>query len=870
MKSKKKIFAEKPPVILEWFIRVFLKNDQNFEQLGDFDEIYCKIVKTQGVFRAVTWYLKQIIRLIPIALSTNITWRFTMILNYLKIAFRNMKRNKGYTFLNVSGLAVGMACCILIVLWVYDELSYDKFHANADRLYRVVQEMTASGKVLHVAATPAPLAAALKDEIPEILDAVRYFNAPVLLIGNGEDNFYEKRIAFSNSSILEMFDFSLLKGNPETALRDINSIVLSEKMSKKYFGGENPMGKTLQINNKYVFMISGVLKDLPSNSHLKFDFLIPFRALDNMKPDVGIRWSNLESWINFYYTYILVSKGTDINALNKNIENFIEEHTGNSMATTSVQPVLKIHLYSDLVADVEGNGNITYVYIFSIIAFFILLTACINFMNLSTAQSVKRVKEVGIRKISGAKKAEIVRQFLGESVIMSFISLIIAAVIVYLFMPVFNNISGKELSFNFTENPVIFAVLITSAVLTGIISGTYPAIFLSSCKPVKVVNGAIKSGPKSIIFRRVLVVIQFSLSVSLIIATSLVHKQLNFIQNSNLGFDRDHIIYANLGGETAQKYSALKSELEKNDKILGVTAANQLPTKVLYSITGADWAGKDPNETLILNFITVEHDFINTLNMKIIDGRAFSKEFSSDETTGFILNEEAAALMGEDSPVGKQFSFFGRTGTVTGVAENFHFDSFYEKVKPLAILYSPPDKNDYLMIKLKRDNISENMDFIEKTWKRIVPSYPFDYAFLDDDFNRIYSSEQRMGTIFNYFTFLTIFIAVLGMIGLSSFMASRRIKEFGIRKVLGASGSNIILLFSKELLALIILSNFIAWPLSYYFMNNWLSDFAYKTNIGIWSFIISSVLALAVALISVSYHSYKSVTANPVDSIKHE
>jgi putative ABC transport system permease protein len=434
----------------------------------------------------------------------------------------------------------------------------------------------------------------------------------------------------------------------------------------------------------------------------------------------------------------------------------------------------------------------------------------------------------------------------------------------------FNNVTGKELSFAAVSSTGILLTLILVTLSTGIVAGSYPAFFLSSFQPVTTLRKSGKFGPKSLAFRRFLVVLQFSLSITLIVATLVVHKQLDFIQNSNIGFERDHVVCIRLRGESPQYYDSLKNELVKNQNVLSVTAANQLPTHILYSITGAHWVGKNPDDDFLFHFVTVDYDFIQTLNLQIADGRAFSKDFQSDRTEAFILNERAAEIMGKEFPVGESFLFFGRKGKIIGIVKNFNFDSFYNDIKPLVLLYEPPSSENFIMIKISGDNISANLAFVEETWNKTIPLYPFDFSFLDEEFNRQYQSEKRMGRLFNTFTFLSIFIASLGLFGLVSFMANQRTKEIGIRRVVGASAADIVKLLSREFILLAAVANIVAWPTAYYFMSKWLNNFVYRTNIHIWIFLYSAMIAFVIALFSVSYKTMKAAVANPVDSLRYE
>ena len=860
------------PRLAERILRLLYSKDYYSERSGDLEEVYAELREESGSFRAKVWLWFQILKLFCGVIRTNITWRFIMFKNYLKITLRIIKQHKEYSLINIAGLSIGIACCILILLWVQDELGFDKFNKNVDNLYRITEKLSFEGQTLHIARTPSALAPALLEEIPEVINSMSYSEAPSLLVTYRENNFYESRIAFASPSIFEMFTFPFIKGDQKSALSDISSIVITEDMAKKYFSNEDPINKVLRINNKYDFLVSGIIENVPRISHLKFDFLLPFRVLEKMREDVGIPFRPvMGNWgFNFLYTYVQVSDNADIDSLDNKIFNFIQEHSSITTTTLHLQPIKKIHLYSNLVADIKDNGNIKYIHIFSIIAFFVLFIACINFMNLTTAHAGKRAKEVGMRKIIGAKRDQIIKQFLGESIFLSFFSLIIAVGLVLLFIPVFNNLTGKELVLNSANSLGILLILILTTISTGIIAGSYPAFFLSSFHPINILRSSEKFGPKSMVFRRSLVTIQFSLSILLIIATLVVHKQLNFIHNSPLGFEREHIVYVRLRGESAQYYNSLKSELRKNPNILNVTAANQLPTNIMYSLAGADWQGKDPDDNVLFNFVTVDYDFISTLNIQVVDGRAFSKEFQSDQTGAFILNEKAAGIIGKEPLVGESFSFFGRTGKIIGIVKNFHFDNFYNEIKPLVMLLAAPSSDNYLIIKISSDNISENLTFIEDTWNKIASFFPFEFSFLDDEFNRQYKSEQRMGRLFNYFTFLSVFIASLGLFGLVSFMSSQRTKEIGIRRVVGASTADIVKILTKEFVILVAAANIIAWPTAYYFMRKWLDNFVFKTNIQIWIFLFSAIIAFLIALLSVSYKTIKAATANPVKSLRHE
>jgi len=788
-----------------------------------------------------------------------------MFQNYIKTALRNMKKFKGYTFINIAGLAIGIACCILILLWVRDELSFDGFHKKADSLYRVVeQQYYAGGELFPVAVTPAPLALALKDEIPEVVNAIRIESSPRLLIRYGERMFYESDITLADPSLFAMFNFRLIKGDPETALNKINSIILTESMAEKYFGDEDPLNKDLKIGNMYDLTVTGVVENVPRNSHLQFNFIIPFEIM-KMAGDPLDKWGN-----NSYFTYIELAENADSSTVQEKITGFIKKHLPGTSTTLHLQPLKRIHLYSDFTADVPGHGDVKYVYIFSLVALFVLIIACINFMNLTTARSGNRAKEVGMRKVTGAQRVDIVKQFLGESMLFVFISFLLALGIVLLLLPAFNNLSGKQLSLFTGESIDFLAALIGVAILTGLISGSYPVLYLSSFQPVAVLKGALRSGPRSSTFRRVLVVIQFSLSIFLIISTAVIHSQLEYIRNRKLGYDKEHVIYMRIGMNAVRYYEPYKREAMTSPDILGIGWSSQLPAYIVNSTSSVNWPGKDPNESILMHNTAVDYDFIETMNMEILGGRNFSREFPTDEKEAFILNEEAARLLGEDSPVGKPFTLWEIKGKVIGVVKNFHFKSLNTRVEPLVVRLLKPQPYSYMFIRIRGENVTESIKYLEKTWRDIATVFPFEYQFLDEYYDRTYRAEQRMGKLFNAFTTLAIFIACLGLLGLASFLAEQRTKEIGIRKVLGASVSNIILLLSREFVLLVAISNVLAWPLAFYLMNKWLENYAYHASINLLYFLASALAALGIALLTVSYQAFRAASSDPIDSLRYE
>ncbi|MCK4645109.1 MAG: ABC transporter permease [Candidatus Aminicenantes bacterium] len=786
-----------------------------------------------------------------------------MFRNYFKIAMRNIRRHKGYSFINIAGLAIGMACCLLTLIWVLDELSYDTFHENAPDLYRVEENQHYSGRVYHVTVTPYPLAPALIEEVPEIIDATRYVGVGGQLLRYGDKVFYESRIKAVDPAFFRMFTFPFVKGDSKTALDDPFSLVISEEMAEKYFGEEDPIGKVFSGDNRFDFKVTGVMKNIPNNSYLQFDMVVPYEFLKRIKAVSEHMGSNS------IFTFVQLQKNIPVQKVNEKIRGFIKKHVPDSVTELELALYSRIHLHGYF-GYRKDMGQMKYVYIFSVIALFVLLIACINFMNLSTARSANRAKEVGMRKVVGALKGHIVRQFYGESVIYAFIALAFAVTMVFLLMPSFNRLSGKELSLGVLGNWQILAGFIGITLFTGLVAGSYPALFLSAFQPVRVMKGSLKSGAASALFRRVLVVIQFALSIFLIIGTAVVYKQLHYMKNREVGYDKEHLVYIQMRGEAEKSYAALKNALIRDHRILGVTGSTHKPSNIGSNSSGARWDGKDPDQVVLIGLSGVDFDYIDTIRIELTEGRSFSEEYTTDKTEAFIVNEEVAKLMGKVSVVGEPFSFVGRKGKIIGVMKNFHYHSVRNKIEPLAIYIVPPERQNYTFVRIQPENITASLDFIEKTWQSIIPDYPFEYRFLIEDFEWYYRSEERMGGLLKYFAILAVFIACLGLFGLASFTAEQRTKEVGIRKVLGASTRQITLLLCKEFFVLVLLSNIISWPVAYFIMKNWLQGFAYRSNLGVATFVLAIGLALIIALLTVSFQAVKAAVVNPVNALKYE
>ncbi len=857
-----KFTGNRPSRLGLWLLTTAYGDSEHFPLIGDFEEIYSEIVQERGLFSASLWYWGQIIKSMPSFVSNSLYWSVAMLKNYLKIISRNIRKHKGYSFINITGLAIGMACCLLISIWVLDELSYDKFHEKAQRLYRVEEDQYYSGRVFHVSVTPHPLGPALVDEIPEIVDATRYVWSGGLLFRYGEKAFFEYNIRAVDPSFLQMFSFPLLKGDKNKALDSPYALVIDEDIAEKYFGKEDPLGKVITVNNAHEFTVAGVVKKVPHNSILRFDILVPYAFLEKMGR------SNLEFGSNSIGTYVELSPNATMEQVNPKILGFIKAKVPDSVTELMLMPFTRIHLHSYWGYE-KDPGAIQYVYMFSIIALFVLLIACINFMNLSTARSANRAKEVGMRKVVGALKSHLIRQFYGESVVFAFIALVLAAGIVAAVLPAFSQFAEKELSWDVAGIGTIFIGVAAITFFTGLIAGSYPALFLSAFQPVKVIRGTLRSGAASTWFRKILVVVQFSLSILLIIGTVVVYQQLTFMKAKRLGWDREHLVYIPLRGDVKQVYDTLKVELVKDSHVLNATASSELPSYIGSNSSNFNWEGKDPDFKTLIGNNPVDFDFIETLKIEMKEGRSFSREYSSDVTSAFIINEEVAKLMGKDSVVGESCMFFGREGTVIGVTKNWHYQPIRRKIEPL-VLYINPERTNVMLIRIPAGNIPDSLASIANIWKRVVPNYPFEHYFLDENFDEMYRREESIGTLLKYFAALAIFIACLGLFGLASFTSEQRTKEVGIRKVLGATVSNITVLLCKEFFVLVFVSNVIAWPVAYLLMKNWLQGYAYRTGLSVLIFIAAMAIALMVAFLSVSFQAIRAAIANPIDSLRYE
>ncbi len=783
-----------------------------------------------------------------------------MLKNYLKVAFRSIIRQKTHTIINVSGLAIGMACCILISLWVREQLSYDQFHENKNQIFRV---NTVTEEYGLVTSSSWRLGPALKELYPEIEDFTRIWPWSRSLVKYEDKKFDEPNFYLADPAFFTIFSFPFIKGTPATALAHKNSIVLTAETAKRYFGEEDPLGKLIHVRlYDSNFEVTGIIENIPKNSSLQFDLL----ARVDLMPQ-----QRLQSWEFTGFTAVMLHKDSNDKAVNQKIADFYRTHVEpESNYQPVLQPLTKVHLYWS-----GEPGIIKQVYVFSTVSVFVLLLACINFMNLSTASASRRAREVGIRKVTGAQKNQLVFQFISESMIISFLALLLALGIVELILPFFNDIAGAQLTLLSGQTTTTLVLLPGVAFLTGIVAGSYPAFLLSSFKPARILRGSLFRGKGTATSRRILTIFQFTISVGLIICTLVVRSQLSLIQDIELGLDREFVLTLPNNLDLNKNFESYKSALLEISHIENVTASAALPTDVGNYIE-VNWEGHLEQDQVAMAYTMVDYDFFRTFDMKLVQGRAFSREYATDEAQACIINETAADLMGLESPVGKQVYFDHpafeepfKHVRIIGVVNDFHFRSLHESIGPFIFrVYRP--WHSFVYLRIKPQNLNNTIGDIRKITEKFAPEYPFNYWFLDDSYDRLYQSELRTGKIFDAFASLAILISCLGLLGLASYTVEQRTKEIGVRKVLGASVTRILIMLSKEFTKWVLLANIIAWPLAWIAMNSWLENFAYRMEIGWWIFALAGGIALVIALITVSTKAVKAALANPVDALRYE
>lgn len=810
-----------------------------------------------------------------------------MIRNYLTIALRNLRRQKGYAFINVFGLAVGLAACSLILLYVRDELSYEAMHTRADRIYRVHLDAALAGQTFNSATTSPPMAAALRAEYPEVESSTRVWDTGRVLVGHGDRQFYEERFFWADSTVFDVFTFPLLRGDARTALNRPNTVVLTASTARKYFGEADPVGQTLRFDNRLDLTVTGVTPDVPSNTHFRFDLLGSIISQERSQDPI---------WVgNSFYTYVLMREGhtgaeleAQFPALVRKyaapqLEQFIGQSYDAILATGAkydfyLQPLERIHLYSEADNDFAVNSDIQYVYILSAIAVFILLIACINFMNLSTARSAGRAREVGLRKVMGADRRQLMQQFLGESVLLAVGSLLIAFVLMQALLPLFNQVSGKELALHPLRDAGVVLALVGIALGAGLLAGLYPAFVLSAFQPVEVLKGQMATGARGLWMRRALVVTQFAISMILLVGTGVVFNQLRYMQHRDLGFRGAQVVVLPIETEAMrQRYPALREELLQHPGIEQVAAAGGVPGR-FDSDTIFRPEGGQEEDLRSFKVVSISEDYLETLQIPLVAGRSFSRDFPADSSQAYLLNETAVRMMGwtPEEAIGKRVSWVARnddasdeTRTVVGVVRDFHLESLQTEIRGM-LMFLDPNEASNVVVRLEPENVPETLALLERTWATYEPAYPFRYFFLDQDFGRLYERERRLGNIFTGFTVLAVLIACLGLFGLASFITQQRTKEIGVRKVLGASVTQVLLLLSREFMRMVLAAAVVAFPVAWFVMDRWLSDFAYRTRLGWEVFALTALAALAIAWLTVSYQTLKAALADPVKSLRYE
>ena len=881
---------ENPPRWASWLLDTFSHPDRREEVQGDLLELYAYWVQTLGERRADWRYSLSAVKLLrPLArrkntdqYSTPLSLRPDMIRNYLKIAWRNLILHKVFTAINIIGLAVGLATCLLIVLFVLHELSYDRYHTKADRLFRMINHGQLGGKDLNTTYVGTPAGPALVRDYSGVEATTRLYEEGTFIVKHDHESFKEEHVIFPDSNFFDIFSIPLLKGNARTVLTEPQTVVITETTARKYFGSQDPVGQTLTLGTRGLFRVTGVCQDVPSNTHFHYTIFGSLRSIQ-------LR----DKWLaSGAQTYVLLRNGYSIDNLRAKMPELVRKYIGPEIQeflgislteftrkgdrfTFQFQPITDIHLHSHLEGEIEPNSDIKYVYIFSAIAVFILLIACINFLNLSTAGSAGRAKEVGIRKVLGSVQQQLIWQFLSESVLITFMAFVVALGIVALVLPSFNQLAGKQFSVRDLTNGAMLPGMLVACLLIGLLAGSYPAFFLSAFKPVSVLKGKIRAGFRSGWLRNTLVTTQFVVSIGMIIGTIVVYQQLHFIQNKKVGFDKDQVLVLHDTYALGPKGNAFRAELAKLADVLQVTQAGYLPAGP--SNNGAEGFQPDNGMAQPITYrektYSIDENYLPTLGIRVVQGRNFSKAFPSD-SSAVLINQAAVRRFGWKNPIGKRLSSIGdgspnskRTYTIVGVVNDFHYTSMHQPIAPLVMLYGPD--NYQMALRIRTANLPALLNILEQKWKAQTDN-PFAYSFLSERFNNTYQSEQRVGQLFSIFAGLTVIISCLGLFGLAMFTAQQRTKEIGVRKVLGASVASVVGLLSKDFLKLVLVALVIATPIAWYAMSRWLQDFAYRIDLSWWVFVLAGLLAIGIALLTVSFQSIKAALMNPVKSLRSE
>jgi len=866
-----------PPRIARKLLKLVVKQVKDDSFVGDCDEVYQIKSEQGGKLQAGLWYWTQVIKSTPSLIQNRLAWSFFMFMNTMKVALRNIKRHKGYSFINIAGLAIGITCCILIFLYIQLELSYDTYHKDKDRIFRVAYEQNSPKRgIRYFSLTAGGLASIIKDNYPEVEYTVR-IRWISSLVKFGEKVFYESDFMYADQTIFNVFSIPLIAGDPLTALERPNTVIITENIANKYFGNTDPIGNLINIDGRD-FTITGIAENPPQNTILKYSILGSMKTIAD--EDVMKNW-------NFFacYTFMKLKDNVKPDDFEKKISNISHMYLGEGSKKSGVvithflQPLTSIHLHSRTIGDAQP-GNPVYLYIFSIVCVFILVIACINFINLTTHRAIKRAKEIGMRKVIGANRSQLALQFLGDSCLISLLAFFLAILIVGSSLQYFSTLVGIEFSLFYLFKPWMILTFAGLILFTGIAAGCYPALFLSSLKPVKILKGVHTPGSGKSNVRRTLVVFQFAISIILIIVSVFIYRQIHFMKNKSLGFDKEQKLIFRVRGMDvlSENFETIKNEFLTHSSISGATALYYPP-----GFQSAEWGwgtsierGENP---LTIQILPVDYDFINAYDIKIAAGRNFQREIATDATNAILINKTAMKALGFNNPeeavnkkirrIGTAHTEIANELTIVGVTDDFHYFDLKSEILP-ALMLLHYRYFSIISLTLNTENLTETVSFVEKKWEELFPGKPLEYYFLDERVDAQFRTEEQTGKIFGTFTFIGIFVACLGLLGLTAFTAEQRTKEIGIRKVLGSSVSGIIILLSKEFLKWVLLANILAWPVAYFAVNKWLQDYAYRVDIGISIFIISAVAALIIALLAVGYQSIKAAKANPVDSLKYE
>ncbi|MFP4024449.1 MAG: ABC transporter permease [Thiohalospira sp.] len=802
--------------------------------------------------------------------------------NYIRTAWRNIIREKGYTFINIAGLSIGIASCILILLFVNDELSYDRFHKNSESIYRVYIEGQFGNNAVRSPYTSNILAQTMQEELADVELATRFIKVSRRFVKYEDKSFIEKRFFYGDENFFKLFSFEMIQGNPEDVLGKPNTIVITESTAKKYFGNDDPMGKMILIEGERPFQVVGICEDVPHNSHFHFDFVASISSTAT---------SRVTFWVqNNVFTYFKLKPNINIDQFLSSLNEFVVKYVGpevvqfmgidleeflksGSTYGFKIQPLEDIYLKSNLQDEIEPTGSLATVYYFIVIAIFILVIACINFMNLATAKYSNRAKEVGIRKVIGSKRIQLIQQFFIESIMLSSIALLFAITLVEIFLSVFNQITQKGLNIHYFSNWWIIPAYLGFAAIVGILAGSYPSFILSDFKPIKVLKGNLNLGFNSTRLRSILVIFQFIITIVLFVSTIVIYTQINYLNKKDLGFSKEQVLVINRAYDLGSDYKSFKDELLQNPNIKGVTTSSSVPGRPFDGST-LQLEGASKEDIVPFSIYYVDYDFMHTLDLSIDKGRFFSREFSSD-SMAVVINQIAAKKLGTENPVEKRLLAPGLNKEqpylpIIGVLKDFNYESLHKEIRPICMILNPDEANVYLMVKLQTENLTQSVKFIENTFHKFLPGNSFEYFFLDDDFEKLYQAEKRTAMVFTIFSVLAIFVASLGLFGLAAFSVEKRNKEIGIRKALGAGFMNIVKILYREILILLVVSSVIAWPLSYYLMNEWLQNFAYKIDLTLFPFIIATILALIIATLTVGSQIVRSATTNPAHAMRYE